>query len=101
MIFLKNFGLRPCFEDKRRPGWFAKSVASEGFEFLQREGIAAAQEEAGDLLAKLALERGVGLREFHRHVAPGKPHERGQFGPSLITEINIHLCWVGQQGAGD
>jgi hypothetical protein len=78
----------------------AGSMTREYLQSFQGKDIAAAQEETRDLLAQLPVERGVGLRELHGHIAAGKTNEGGQFPPAFLPEINIYLGWIGQQGAG-
>src|ERR1039458_10650858 len=66
-----------------------ESSARQRFDSFERKSIAPTQEKAGDLLAKLAIERGIRLGELHRHIPAGKPQQRRQFRPAFLRQI-IH-----------
>lgn len=103
---LKISGFRPF---PKRPGEsnaahpyqkVANSIFRQTFKLFKREHIAAAQKKPGDLFTKLAVERGICLRQLHGDIPSGKAHQRGQSFPALLRELNIYLVLVGQQGAG-
>jgi hypothetical protein len=76
-------------------------MAHECLQFREGKGIATAQAEAGDALAEVTVEGGVGVDEGLGGVLLGVTDEGGEFGPFLVFEAHVDFLLMFQKMAGD